>query len=106
MIGRGGAVGATGSTATEDPEGRISVGSRLPTAAVDGSYSPAPIGGLIAEMGGSTPNVAADDPAEDPTGGADAPACESASDPEADSATGSASDPALASAWSPPRRHM
>ena len=52
------------------------------------------------------PDVAADDPAEDPTGGADAPARESTSDPEADSVTGSASDPALASAWSPPRRHM
>jgi len=57
-------------------------------------------------MGGSAPDVAVDDPAEDPTGGADAPARESASDPEADSATGSASDPALASAWSPPWRHM
>jgi len=45
-------------------------------------------------MGGSAPDVAADDPAEDPTGGADAPVCESASDPEVDSATGSTSDPA------------
>ena len=98
MIGRGGAVGATGSTATEDPEGRISVGSRLPTATADGSCSPAPVGGLVAEMGGSAPDVAANDPAEDPTGGADAPVCESASDPEVDSATGSTSDPALASA--------
>jgi len=98
VIGRGGVVGATGSTATEDPEGRISVGSRLPTAAADGSCSPAPVGGLVAEMGGSAPDVAADDPAEDPTGGADTLARESASDPEADSATGSALDPALASA--------
>jgi len=106
VIGRGGAVGATRSTTTEDLEGRISVGCRLPTAAADGSYSPAPVGGLVVEMGGSTPDVAADDPAEDPTGGADAPVHESASDPEADSATGSASDPALASAWSSPRRHM
>jgi len=57
-------------------------------------------------MGGSAPDVAADYSAEDPTGGADAPARESTSDPEADSVTGSASDPALASAWSPPRRHM
>jgi len=85
----------------------------LPTAAADGSTPDAAVGDLpaavdrlVAEMGGSAPDVAADDPAEDPTGGADTLARESASDPEADSATGSASDPALASTWSPPRRHM
>ena len=119
MIGRGGTVGATGSTTTEDPEGRISVGSRLPAAAADYSCSPAPVdgpvaaddlpaagGGLIAEMRGSVSDAATDDPAEDSTSGADAPVRKSAGDPKVDSATESASDPALAVVWSPPLRHM